>query len=530
METQGSKFKRNSTCSDIQSRRELQVPSDEKSPIETRRTSQSSFNKSQPSFNDQFHFSQAKIPSIAEIDENQLENLNFSHISNKAENSDAHIQSLDRFSKSFQSLKATRSIVIDECPKQEPAYSTSLEREVNPGAKSSLPSEAFEIQYEDHYFVEFKVEKKSFPVLLDHLKLKYSYYFVSPQKEVVPAEPPIEKLQIEISHLMDPSKILQTNPYVLENIIEEGTFGQVYRAIHSETRAAFCIKKMKMIEGENKDFMYQQFFFEIGLLEELKKFGSSEKERYVRYIDYYFFEQNCYIVFELLGPTLKSFCKKEHSLNKDQIKSVFYDTLTCLRFLHKFDLVHGDIKPENILFTDSFYTRAKVIDFGSALPLSLQQNQPLHTFQYRPPEVHMGLPFDSKVDVWALGVTFFHVVTGFFLFEHRNVFRNLAKGISITRNFQGQILRNALAETSKLNEKCDLSKNSLKKFFKEGVLCEEHGEFFIVYIPKNGGQFEKLLKELKCESELISLLKGCLEFWPESRLSSVRALKSSFFN
>ena len=94
-------------------------------------------------------------------------------------------------------------------------------------------------------------------------------------------------------------------------------------------------------------------------------------------------------------------------------------------YLHKHDIIHRDLKKENLLFTEN--GDAKVCDLGFARELNYQQMTRLGTPAYIAPEVYnveLALQekkniarYDERADVWSIGVLAFSLVTGKFPFN-----------------------------------------------------------------------------------------------------------------
>ena len=97
------------------------------------------------------------------------------------------------------------------------------------------------------------------------------------------------------------------------------------------------------------------------------------------------------------------------------------EVLSAVDYLHKRNICHRDIKPENILF-DRENRRIKLIDFGISKKTFLRGQRRdmltiIGTHFYLAPEVFIGGGYDEKIDLWALGVTIFKLVTGTTPFE-----------------------------------------------------------------------------------------------------------------
>ncbi|KAH3732001.1 UDP-Glycosyltransferase/glycogen phosphorylase [Pelomyxa schiedti] len=124
------------------------------------------------------------------------------------------------------------------------------------------------------------------------------------------------------------------------------------------------------------------------------------------------------ILFPYMSNTLASVMSRK-SLSLNQICSFWKDILLGLVILSKFMVLHADIKPDNILISDT--NKACITDFGAATSLLGDQSkniQPWYsepywtTALYRPPELRRatGLISHEKADVWALGATMLTVM------------------------------------------------------------------------------------------------------------------------
>ena len=86
---------------------------------------------------------------------------------------------------------------------------------------------------------------------------------------------------------------------------------------------------------------------------------------------------------------------------------ILWQSLKALKFMHSAELLHRDMKPSNLLLNGN--CDLKVCDFGLARVAHPEENHAgfmteyVATRWYRAPEIALGVPWDGKVDVWALG-------------------------------------------------------------------------------------------------------------------------------
>jgi serine/threonine-protein kinase len=119
--------------------------------------------------------------------------------------------------------------------------------------------------------------------------------------------------------------------------------------------------------------------------------------------------------------TAKAFKEKRGSrgaLSVERATHIFLQVLEGIGFAHRYRIIHGDIKPSNILLDRQ--GRAKVADFGLAKFTIREKPEPgTAPFQagsphYMSPEQIFHLKVDLRSDIYSLGVTLFHMLTGGF--------------------------------------------------------------------------------------------------------------------
>lgn len=110
-------------------------------------------------------------------------------------------------------------------------------------------------------------------------------------------------------------------------------------------------------------------------------------------------------------------------------KNIMIQITEGVSFLHSKNILHGDIKPENILKFKNIY---KLSDFGYSKILKHNYTDTLlYSKKYRPPEIYFFKCF-LKSDIWALGCTFYEIIIGNNLFI--DVGKNLMKINKLDKN------------------------------------------------------------------------------------------------
>ena len=123
------------------------------------------------------------------------------------------------------------------------------------------------------------------------------------------------------------------------------------------------------------------------------------------------------------GETLKSKLKREHRMSVEQSLAIIQQIAEALDYAwNEARIIHCDIKPDNIMLTNN--SRAKLADLGLARmagdPEHVSGDEVMGTPQYISPEQLTGAPMDGRTDIYSLGATFYHMITGHFPFEGKN--------------------------------------------------------------------------------------------------------------
>lgn len=85
------------------------------------------------------------------------------------------------------------------------------------------------------------------------------------------------------------------------------------------------------------------------------------------------------------------------------------------------------MKPENIVMWSHRTAKVKLIDFGSACFTTDHLSSYVQSRSYRAPEVVLGLPYSSKIDLWSLGCVIAELFTGQVLFQNESIIEMLAR-------------------------------------------------------------------------------------------------------
>lgn len=215
------------------------------------------------------------------------------------------------------------------------------------------------------------------------------------------------------------------NRYLILDILGQGTFGQVVKCQNMRTHEIVAVKVIK-----NKPAYYKQSMMEVTILEMLNaNWDPDDKHHILRLRDTFIHAEHLCLVFELLSSNLYELIKQNsfRGLSTSLVRVFTAQLLDALTVLNEANLIHCDLKPENILLRTLQTPSIKLVDFGSAC----HEKQTVYTYIqsrfYRSPEVLLGLPYNSAIDLWSLGCIAVELFLGLPLFpgtsEYNQVFR-----------------------------------------------------------------------------------------------------------
>lgn len=142
---------------------------------------------------------------------------------------------------------------------------------------------------------------------------------------------------------------------------------------------------------------------EITILKELNH------ENIVKLCDMFYSTNNLFIAYEFIDNDISHIIhNKEITMTEGVIKGLLYQLLLGLSEIHKFHVVHRDLKPQNLLL--SKFGELKIADFGFARIIASPERKMttgVVSEWYRPPEIFFGAEFYAySVDIWSTGCIF----------------------------------------------------------------------------------------------------------------------------
>lgn len=205
--------------------------------------------------------------------------------------------------------------------------------------------------------------------------------------------------------------------YEIVSGLGKGAFGDVYRALDHRTNQEVALK---IIRNERR--FHRQGKVEVKVLDILRSQDTNDDMCCVHMIDYFIFRGHLCITFEMHHNDLYTELKAGgfSGLDPAHVRDITGNTLQCLGLLAKNNIVHADLKPENMLIESPGSKRVKVIDLGSSCFVHEKVHTYIQSRYYRSPEVMLGLGYSTAIDMWSLGCIMVELTTGSPIFPAKN--------------------------------------------------------------------------------------------------------------
>src|SRR5512138_3253523 len=222
---------------------------------------------------------------------------------------------------------------------------------------------------------------------------------------------------------------LQMRQFELRSKIASGGHGKVYRAFDIVLERMVAVKLMRK-ELENDPVALESFY------REARACASLNHTNIIHIYSFDEFEGQRYLVMELADRgSLDTRIEKQHRLDELSVLDIGIKIASALDLALKHDLLHRDIKPGNILFNSD--NAPKLIDFGLARSVEGEPESATVTEgtpYYVAPEKIKREKETFLSDMYSLGCTLYHALTGHVPFEAPSVEELVAAHVNIPLN------------------------------------------------------------------------------------------------
>ncbi|MDR3211039.1 MAG: protein kinase [Planctomycetota bacterium] len=199
--------------------------------------------------------------------------------------------------------------------------------------------------------------------------------------------------------------------FILDDVLAEGGMGTIYRARQVDTNQVVAVKILHPGHALQEEFVDR-------FIQEARTTGRLSHPNIIKVYNVGKTNDRYYFTMELVKGT--SLTQRMASLPLELTMMIFMEVADALDYAHKHGIIHRDIKPDNILIGED--GEPKVTDLGIAILDSREAREGgaqkvLGTPHYMSPEQAAGKAITPATDIYSLGATFYHVISGAPLFD-----------------------------------------------------------------------------------------------------------------
>uniref|UniRef100_A0A3P9JJM9 Protein kinase domain-containing protein n=1 Tax=Oryzias latipes TaxID=8090 RepID=A0A3P9JJM9_ORYLA len=260
--------------------------------------------------------------------------------------------------------------------------------------------------------------------------------------------------------------------YQVGKFLGRGSYGRVAECTKMGSNETFAIKIVDYLRAGSEEMEAMKIIRSL----------NPDQNNLIKIHECFQYKDYMCLVYEMLDESLEDFMGKRsfHPAHLCQIRAIAQQMLVALSGLESINVLHGDIKPDNIMFVDQITNplKLKLIDFGLAVnPQELNIGTQMQINPFRAPEVILGLPLDVSIDMWSLAVVLATLYIGDVPFSYNSDYETI----------RGLVQLEATGEVVKgLNEIPDLD-----------AMAEFHHDTFPLYEEDDHRAFLDLLRSIR---------------------------------
>ncbi len=192
--------------------------------------------------------------------------------------------------------------------------------------------------------------------------------------------------------------------YLITNLIAEGGFGKTYKGKHIISEGPVCVKYGHEISPQDEVILIE----EARAIWDLRHYGIPSIRDLFKVDD----EGLALVMSYIEGPTLEQIIQKTKKLDAEDVSWITERALNILKYLHYHGVVHGDVKPQNIIVQPETHN-VVLVDYGlSLIRPSVNDGSKGYTPYFASPEQIEGRTLVPESDFYGLGITMIYALGG----------------------------------------------------------------------------------------------------------------------
>ena len=206
-----------------------------------------------------------------------------------------------------------------------------------------------------------------------------------------------------------------TKFYLFGREIGHGAFGKVNLCLHIGSGHLVAMKTFVKKDSKYKESKEK-------LKNEVEVLSKLHHPFINQILDNFETDTHFFIVMEYICGDLLSFIRKRNKLNEQISKMIFKQIIEGLKYIHKKNIIHRDIKLDNILIDTT--NTVKICDFG--VSRKIEKGQKIYercgTPAYIAPEIYKKVGYTGfQSDIWSAGITLYYILSGNLPFKGTNI-------------------------------------------------------------------------------------------------------------
>ncbi|CAF1000741.1 unnamed protein product [Rotaria sordida] len=319
------------------------------------------------------------------------------------------------------------------------------------------------------------------------------------------------------------------NRFEIFGFTGQGVFSNVVRA-REQLNGKSTEVAIKIIR--NNELMNKTGWKELEFLRKLNENDPDDRYHCLRLLHHFTHRNHLCLVFESLSMNLREVLKKygkDIGLSIKAVRSYTQQLMLALKHLKKCNILHSDIKPDNILVNET-KLYLKLCDFGSASLASDCEITPyLVSRFYRAPEIILGMQYDFSIDLWSVAVTIYELYTGRVMFPGKSNNEMIKLMMDLKGKIPNRIIRKGMIKDKHFDRDCNFLYHEIDKVTERDKVttvtninpCRDLLSLLIGHQRLPEDQMKKVL-------QLRDLLDKILMFDPQKRFNIKQAFEHPF--